>query len=302
MLKNFKNFIGQAVNFTPTLYLGPRWLNYLGFQILRIFWHNLGRRKPRAVPERLQAIVSELDKSGTVLLHNFFPENVFTQILQEFDTAYEVWALGKHHALESRGWDEKYFQDIEEFVAPYATPTANRYLAENEDFRLIVEAITHRKIKSPPQPMFWSILVKETGISEERIKYHNTQYLHADVVFPSVKIWIYLNDVNEENGAFVFAKGSHTPSWKWTLNEYKMSLRPQDYGCITPEYAESAGILETSLSAPANTVIISNHMGYHRRGEFRLGARRDAVHIDFRYVESLRNRFSTFINSLRSLR
>lgn len=302
MLKSFKTNINRFLDYTPKLYIGPRWLNVLGLQVLRIGWHNLGRRTARAVPPKLQAIVSELERNGTVVLENFFPDAVFTQIKEEFDLAYAEWSKHKLSALESCGWDEKYFQDIEEFVAPYSTPIAKKYLAENDDIRVLVEAITHRKVRRLPEPLFWSIGVKETGVSEEKIKYHNTQYLHSDVVFPSVKVWIYLNNVNEENGAFVYAKGSHSPTSKWALNEYKMSLRPQDSGCITHDYAERAGIFETSLSAPANTVIISNHMGYHRRGEFKLGARRDAVHIDFRYVESLRNRYSWLLAVVRSLR
>jgi hypothetical protein len=302
MKKILIRYVGRVLDYTPKLYWGPRWLNFLGLQLIRIAWHNLGRRKPWKVQPRLRPIVAELEMNGTVVIENFFSEDIFRQIRCEFDSAYQEWSVNKLHALKSSGWNEEYYQDIEEFVAPYVSATAKSYLAGNEDFRLIVEAITHRKIRIAPEPVFWSISVKETGVTGENIKYHDTQHLHLDVIFPSVKVWIYLNDVHEKNGAFAFAKGSHSPNRRWLLHEYRMSLKPQDHGCITSEEAEKLGFFETPLSAQANTVIISNHMGYHRRGEFEVGARRDAVHIDFRYTESLRNRYSKLIDGLLSAR
>jgi hypothetical protein len=54
---------------------------------------------------------------------------------------------------------------------------------------------------------------------------HSAGFPHADVNYPTVKVFWYLNDVDESNAAYIYAKGSHKMSLKRLLFEYKLSVR-----------------------------------------------------------------------------
>ena len=123
-----------------------------------------------------------------------------------------------------------------------------------------------------------------------------TNHLHADVHYPTAKAWLLLHDVDESNGAFVYAKGSHKMGLGRLLYEYDVSVRVAKakregtMGTILPAGAgrlpielqlRRMGIRETTLGGKANTLVIANVGGFHRRGEFVEGRRREQIQMKF---------------------
>jgi hypothetical protein len=51
---------------------------------------------------------------------------------------------------------------------------------------------------------------------------------HNDTFHPSMKCWLFIDDVSESTGPFTYVPGSHKLSWKRLKWQYKMSLDARD--------------------------------------------------------------------------
>jgi len=103
---------------------------------------------------------------------------------------------------------------------------------------------------------------------------------HMDTFHPCVKAWLYLDDVDERNGPFVYVPGSHRLSWKRVKWEYKESLAASaDKRHGGPRYWDGAcRVSDADLAAmgyseplampvPPNTLVLANVRGFHCRGD-----------------------------------
>ena len=100
---------------------------------------------------------------------------------------------------------------------------------------------------------------------------------HHDTFHPSMKCWLFIDDVAENSGAFTFIPQSHKLDWKRIKWEYKMSLDAQHaknhmHARGSTRYSDE-DLVELGLSAPhafavkKNTLVLVNVFGIHRRGD-----------------------------------
>ncbi len=100
---------------------------------------------------------------------------------------------------------------------------------------------------------------------------------HHDTFHPSMKCWFFIDDVEENSGAFTFIPQSHKLDWKRIKWEYKMSLVAQDannhmHARGSTRYTDE-DLVELGLPAPyaftvkKNTLVLVNVFGIHRRGD-----------------------------------
>ena len=100
--------------------------------------------------------------------------------------------------------------------------------------------------------------------------------LHADTFHPTVKAWLFLTDVEADDGPFVYVPGSHVPSPRRLAWERRLSVRmgsSTDFQTtrgsmrITPEEIRRLGLPEPrSFAVRANTLIVADTAGFHARG------------------------------------
>lgn len=100
--------------------------------------------------------------------------------------------------------------------------------------------------------------------------------LHADTFHPSVKAWLFLTDVAEDEGPFVFVPGSHLMTEKRLAWEREMSIRAAEssdrYSArgsfrIRPEELPRLGLgPPKAFAVPANTLVVADTVGFHARG------------------------------------
>lgn len=101
--------------------------------------------------------------------------------------------------------------------------------------------------------------------------------LHSDTFHSTMKAWLFLDDVSDENGPFTYVPGSHRLTFKRLRWEYQQSLagsRLRDsYGArgslrITEAELPALALPEpVAFRVPSNTLIIGDTHGFHRRGE-----------------------------------
>jgi hypothetical protein len=110
--------------------------------------------------------------------------------------------------------------------------------------------------------------------------------LHSDIFFNTHKAWLYLHDVRLEHGPLAYVTRSHrlTPARlgfvyrdSWTRHAAEELSRR-----ITPEELDALHATETVVTCAANTLVIANTSGYHRRLPGRPGATRDSLHLSVR--------------------
>lgn len=104
-------------------------------------------------------------------------------------------------------------------------------------------------------------------------------HLHADTFHPTMKAWYFLNDVGDDESPFCYVPGSHrlTPArLQW---EHERSLagaaqadRYAARGSARVDKAELAAMglgLPVRLVVPANTLIVADTFGFHKRARAR---------------------------------
>jgi hypothetical protein len=100
--------------------------------------------------------------------------------------------------------------------------------------------------------------------------------LHSDTFHSSVKAWLFLTDVAEDEGPFVYVPGSHrlTPRrLAWERRGSTELARSADYQAsrgsprITADELRRLGIGEPRVFAvAANTLVVADTLGFHARG------------------------------------
>ena len=116
--------------------------------------------------------------------------------------------------------------------------------------------------------------------------------LHADTFHPTLKGWYFLDDVDPARGPFEYVPGSHRLTRGRLAWEYRQSLKARrsdnphvSAGSfrIRQEELKDIGLPEpVKVAVPANTLVLADTAGFHRRGETIDGTERTAVYIFMR--------------------
>jgi len=99
--------------------------------------------------------------------------------------------------------------------------------------------------------------------------------LHADTFHPTAKMWLFLHDVGEEDGPFAYVPGSHRLTPERLAWEHEQALSATAHGDAhhaagsfrLPEHRLDDlgyGPLRT-FPVPANTLVVADTYGFHRR-------------------------------------
>ena len=117
---------------------------------------------------------------------------------------------------------------------------------------------------------------------------------HADIHFHSHKVLFYMSDVTEEGGPFTYCKNSHLNNLNRLWFEFKRGQlkdahiegwRIQQHldKKFFNNYFRKLKNKEYKVACPANTLVIANVHGFHKRGESISGVERSLIRIPLRY-------------------
>ncbi|WP_205669588.1 phytanoyl-CoA dioxygenase family protein [Acinetobacter sp. MB5] len=101
--------------------------------------------------------------------------------------------------------------------------------------------------------------------------------LHSDTFHPSVKAWLFLEDVAEDEGPFVYVPGSHRVTEQRLAWEYQKSLSIHAKteamtrrGSFRVQQDELTGLgyaEPKAFAVKANTLVVADTYGFHARGQ-----------------------------------
>ena len=100
--------------------------------------------------------------------------------------------------------------------------------------------------------------------------------IHADSFHSSLKAWLFLNPVGEDEGPFTYVRGSHRFTPERLAWEHRRSLRDprtidrlsaRGSPRISPEDLAAMKLGEPeALAVPGNTLVVADTLGFHARG------------------------------------
>lgn len=100
---------------------------------------------------------------------------------------------------------------------------------------------------------------------------------HSDTFHATMKCWLFLDDVPARQGPFTYVPGSHRLSWarlKWEYGKSKQGRNLRDKHAVRGSLRVNQKDLKAmgfrdpvGFAVPANTLVIADTNGFHRRGD-----------------------------------
>ncbi len=286
----FPIWIGQiftsAKSFEANPIIGSATLNRCGLHLGRVLlaqvvtqWRWLFLTGLLTRSERRQ-----FRKLGFLMIPDFLPAGEFARLRQEI-----VQFPGDLRRMVQG--DTQTYQGLIDAETSESMPTTRKLLSDKYFLSLMMYCGNVLK-----HPMFFSHCVKNGTHAAEA---DPQKSFHSDTFHPTMKAWLFLDDVDETNGPFVYVPGSHRPSVRRLSWEYRNSVKGPELENryarrgslrISADELRNLGFEEPiTFNVPANTLIIADTMGFHRRGDAAANSSRLAL-----YAYSRSNPFNPF--------
>ncbi|WP_208996282.1 phytanoyl-CoA dioxygenase family protein [Pseudovibrio ascidiaceicola] len=254
--------MGQK-SFKKNPIIGSRWLNERGFYLKRVAWAekmaDLRRRQMvHFLPDEDKAF---FHRNGYVVKENFLSKDVFAQIQGEIATKSFAASEMRQGKTVTRfiGLPPSVLKDLPGLSRAVHDPflqNAMRYVGSyNADPIMFLHAV------------LWDL--------DKKKKDPQTDF-HIDTFHATSKAWLFLRDVDVADGPFHYVPGSHRYTPERTAWEFEQSLNAVQH----PDAMHAAGSFRASeddilrlgygepisFDVPANSLVIADTHGFHRRG------------------------------------
>lgn len=268
--------------YAPRKYVGGLLLNLLGVQFLRYHFYNL-RYLARPLG-RGTSLWQDCASDG----YSRQPRLLSTQDLQFVQDFY-----GRNSAAAL-----KHFEDFSELVISNTAGAARASPDYAELIALLMDrcgvkkaAATLTGLQPAIQP--YISIIHYRSFQDSAGQQDGQNIPHADVFYPSFKLFIYLTEVDEKSGAFMYLRSSHRYSYENGLRSLKDTIQYYREGrrSLYPVDATfGRSDLQSdwvSINGSPGDGVYFNVQGVHRRGDFLKDRYRERIVllVDFRQVE-----------------
>jgi hypothetical protein len=252
-----------AKSFLDNPIIGSERLNRRGLHVARLrLAHALAAMRRRRLAKRVpETDRLDFERDGLVVKHDFLPGDAFQALVAEVrayrgpgretvqgDTITRRIALDPislpHMPTLARMLNLPEFQGLLRYVCSFDCEPM-----------LYLQTILGHAVKGAPDPQL---------------------ELHTDAFQPSVKAWLFLNDVKADAAPLMFVPGSHRPAPARLAWEKDMSIaaslegarlnRRGSFRVKTDDLSVLGLPPPRILDVPANTLIVADTFGFHARG------------------------------------
>jgi hypothetical protein len=252
-----------AKSFKDNPIIGSKRLNRMGLHAARIrAAHAMAASRRRRLARHVDpADRAQFDAQGYVAIPNFLPADAFeairASIMGQKFPAREM--LQGDTITRRMAIDPAMRHAVPGLAHALETPRLRalvRYVASHASEPLYyVQSILSHVVDAPPDPQ---------------------EALHADTFHPTMKAWLFLTDVAEDEGPFTYVAGSHrlTPQ-RLAWEQARSMIAPEGVdhlsarGSMRVREEELAGLGLPSprrLAVRANTLVVADTCGFHARG------------------------------------
>ena len=277
--------------------LGGNIFRLIGFQLFYLLRNHKVKLNTKHEP-----LVKKLKQDGIVCIEDFLSREEFAAVLEEYESNYDQFHISptlKYPVQKRYALDKNRIEESKSLQK--RGPVLKKLLVNRESIEYLVQRYTKRKFGLSPSVLYGEEYYPESDLGKKSDS--NSVMTHYDVPYHSLKIFYYINDVNESNGAFHYSYGSHRFNWRrlfleyFTANNIAARRRPwvNFADCSLLEHYEKN---LKPVVGKANTLFIFDAMGIHKRGAFSTTKPRRTAQISYRMLDSWANTYSNFINRL----
>ena len=268
--------------------------NRLGLQVARYLYQHARRFAPlRRHPAGAASEIAVLRREGILIVPDFLPPAVFDEVR----TAYDAAMAAAQPVGNPEGDTLRASVSLRHRELAVDHPV-RQWLLDSDPIRQIVCGAAGLHRSAVPKSVSFDAM---RGHPEGEYLDPTKDY-HQDTFHPVFKAWLYIDEIGPDNGAMWYAKYSHRFSWARIRHEYRFSVHNGlirrgkadripaeahrgDRLLIPPRRLRDMGAVEMQASGAANTLVIANTHGFHRRGSFLPGRIRRQIHWRFRYLD-----------------
>jgi Phytanoyl-CoA dioxygenase (PhyH) len=260
--------------------IGSRLLNRLGLHVLRVVLaHGITRLRWIVLAPLLPGPQRRMFREqGYLVLTDFLPAKQFAVLNDEVRNY-------RGEVRECIQGDTQTHRTLLHDRALHDLP-ACRFLLHDRRYRRVLQWTAVRY----GQPLIFIEQVRNGFVSDGGADPQKD--LHADTFHPTMKAWLYLDDVTAANGPFAYVSGSSRLTWRRLCWEYRQSVQgrelPDRYSRrgslrLTEQDRQALGLSEPCrFAVPANTLVVANTFGFHARSPADRGSTRLAIYADSR--------------------
>lgn len=254
--------------FTSDKLVKSKLLNYWGLQVFRMkLAQKIYTNRRVKIPAYLSNDFDTFDKLGVLQYDNFLNKKDFDELKNECELIKQNENWKKHGRKD--GPNMIYILDI--FSLDIKKYPAISNLLTNEKLTHIFSVVERRPIDISNKEIIVQFQYLIQGL-EDGTQDPETD-LHTDTFFNTHKAWLYMNDVDIENGPFVFVPKTHNIFLNGRLEKERMfsiDINSKGSRRIKYEELENLKLTEKIYTCKENTLLLANTLGYHRRmrGEF----------------------------------
>ena len=255
--------LSSASSFIDNPVLGSTVFNQAGLHAWRVKTaaQLAMRRRGKLATHLTAADLSFFENNGFIIKENFLPDDTFALLEQELLAA----ELPARETLQGNTVTRRIPLDYRTLPQ---LPQAQQLIAQS-NFQHLINYVGSFKV----QPM----LYVQTILSQVRKANEDPQTsLHADTFHSSVKAWLFLTDVVEDEGPFVYVPGSHqlTPArLEWEKQRSTHAATADRMSARGSLRVSAAELTQLGLPAPKvfavkkNTLVVADTFGFHARGK-----------------------------------
>ncbi|WP_267419129.1 phytanoyl-CoA dioxygenase family protein [Sphingomonas sp. GC_Shp_1] len=252
-----------AKAFSDNPIIGSPLLNRWGLHAARV---RIAAAMADARRRRLADLVSPedraaFDRDGFVLRRNYLPPDAFAELKRQ--------ALGHVAPTREMVQGDTITRRIALGAAALAAMPAVAALIGSPEWRGLMRYVG--SFDSEPIGYIQTILSQvKDGAPDPQTA------LHADTFHATVKAWLFLTDVAEDEGPFVYVPGSHRMTPRRLAWEKERSIRASagldrlsSRGSLRIDAGELAALglpAPQAFAVPANTLVVADTAGFHARG------------------------------------
>lgn len=241
-------------------------------------------------PRALQS----LRRNGCLKVHDWLPPERFEVVRQEVEAAVSA-AASTHRYPRNQKEGYQHRRPFHGGFDRFDGGTLNRFLSIDassmpetaqvgRDSRLT--ALCRTILGLPMKPQQLEIYLTVQG-KEDRTPDLQKE-LHRDTFFRALKFWYFLRPVRPEDGPLIYVPESHKLdrarlAWEQSTADHTcitrtMPNRSGSFRLKESDFADLALAKPVDFTCPANTLVIADVLGFHRRGDARPGSQRLALY------------------------
>ncbi|RYY79846.1 MAG: phytanoyl-CoA dioxygenase [Moraxellaceae bacterium] len=252
-----------AKSFVDNPVLGNTLFNQAGLHVWRVeLAAQLAARRRAKLAKLLSAEDAQFfNQNGFILKENFLPNDAFAQLEQELLST----ELAARETLQGNTVTRRIPLDYQSL--PQLPQT--RQLIAQPALQHLLNYVGSCQL----QPMLY---VQSILSQVRKAKADPQTSLHADTFHSSVKAWLFLTDVLEDEGPFVYVPGSHqlTPARLHWEKQRSIGAATADRMSARGSFRISEAELEQlglpkpkAFAVRKNTLVVADTFGFHARGK-----------------------------------